>query len=247
MADNAGTFSEGSASQLVAPVWHTIAVVAILLALSALGARSHRAVGMRGRSHIVGYLTAASFEWLMVAFVWFGMRIQGKQYLQLVGKRWSSGRRLFVDLGLAAGFVIVSNIVLGVLGHFLKATPNSSLRGLFPQGAAESVVFLFLALTAGLCEEIIFRGYLQRQLAVLTNSSAAAILIQGIIFGAAHGYQGPKYMLIIGVYGCLFGLMAHWRRSVLPGMIAHFLQDGVLGLLAGLALKRMGLLVISLS
>ena len=70
------------------------------------------------------------------------------------------------------------------------------------------------------------------------RSAAAGVIIQGIIFGAAHGYQGPKYMAIIAVYGCLFGVMAYWRRSLLPGMIAHFLQDGILGLLVGLAMKR---------
>ena len=37
-------------------------------------------------------------------------------------------------------------------------------------------------------------------------------------------------MFIIAVYGCLFGLLAEWRRSLRPGMMAHFLQDSVLGL-----------------
>ena len=64
--------------------------------------------------------------------------------------------------------------------------------------------------------------------------------MQGIIFGAAHGYQGPKYMVMISVYNFLFGAMVHWRRSLLPGMAAHFLQDGALGLLLGQTLKRTG-------
>ena len=32
-------------------------------------------------------------------------------------------------------------------------------------------------------------------------------------------------MLILGVYGCLFGLLAHRTRSLRPGTIAHALQD----------------------
>jgi hypothetical protein len=36
--------------------------------------------------------------------------------------------------------------------------------------------------------------------------------------------------------------MAYWRRTLLPGMIAHFLQDGVLGLLLGHAMKQAALL-----
>jgi hypothetical protein len=39
-------------------------------------------------------------------------------------------------------------------------------------------------------------------------------------------------MLVIAVYGCLFGLLALWRRSLRPGMMTHALQDGLAGLLA---------------
>ncbi len=58
------------------------------------------------------------------------------------------------------------------------------------------------------------------------------IVVQGIAFGAAHGYQGWKFMLLIAVYGSMFGLLAHGRRSLRPGMITHFVQDGLGGLLA---------------
>jgi uncharacterized protein len=92
-------------------------------------------------------------------------------------------------------------------------------------------VHLLLVITAGLCEEVIFRGYLQRQFTALTQATIGGIVIQGIVFGASHGYQGWKYMLIITVFGIMFGLLAHWRRSLRPGIISHVLQDGVGGLL----------------
>ncbi len=94
-----------------------------------------------------------------------------------------------------------------------------------------------LALTAGIGEEILFRGYLQRQFAALTRSTATGLVLQGVAFGAAHGYQGKKYMCVIAVYGCLFGLLAYWRRSLRPGMMAHFLQDAVGGLVGRHFLK----------
>ncbi|PYX56542.1 MAG: hypothetical protein DMG73_15220 [Acidobacteria bacterium] len=71
----------------------------------------------------------------------------------------------------------------------------------------------------------------------LARSAAAGLVIQGIVFGIAHGYQGPKYMFIIAVYGCLFGLLAQWRHSLRPAMIAHFLQDGIFGIVARHFLK----------
>ncbi len=220
-------------SEPIAPLWHTAIVVVILLGFSALGARSHSALGIKGHRHIAGYVTAASFEWLTVGFIWFGMRLRGNRVWDLVGQRWSGWKRILVDLGLAIIFLVGSNILLSVLGHLLKATPNPALRGLFPRRLTETLAFVLLSLTAGICEEMIFRGYLQRQFTALTKSAMAAVIMQGIIFGAAHGYQGFKYMALISVYGCLFGAMAQWRRSLLPGMAAHFLQDGVLGLLLG--------------
>jgi hypothetical protein len=39
-------------------------------------------------------------------------------------------------------------------------------------------------------------------------------------------------MVIIAANGCLLGALAYLRRSLRPGMIAHFVQDGLVGLLA---------------
>jgi membrane protease YdiL (CAAX protease family) len=36
-------------------------------------------------------------------------------------------------------------------------------------------------------------------------------------------------MVVIAVFGWMFGALALWRRSLLPGMLAHGLQDGVSG------------------
>jgi hypothetical protein len=97
--------------------------------------------------------------------------------------------------------------------------------------------YALLTVTAGICEEIIFRGYLQRQFSVFFRSAAAGVMLQGVIFGASHGCQGPKFMVIIVVYGVLFGLLAQSRRSLRPGMFGHFLQDLIVGIAAGRFMK----------
>jgi membrane protease YdiL (CAAX protease family) len=85
-------------------------------------------------------------------------------------------------------------------------------------------------MVAGLCEELVFRGYLQRQLAVLTRSTVAGLVLQAMVFGVSHGYQGVKAVINITILGLLFGLVAQWRRSIVPGAIAHALTDIVGGL-----------------
>ena len=67
----------------------------------------------------------------------------------------------------------------------------------------------------------------------LTGSLVGAIALQAIAFGLSHGYQGWKMMSIIAIYGACFGWLAHWRRSLRPGMLGHALQDTAGGLLAG--------------
>jgi membrane protease YdiL (CAAX protease family) len=89
---------------------------------------------------------------------------------------------------------------------------------------------IFVSLSAGICEEFTTRGYLQKQLSSMLKNATAGLVAQGVIFGAAHAYQGPKQMFTIAVLGCMLGWMAQWQKSLRPGMISHFLQDVAGGL-----------------
>ena len=63
----------------------------------------------------------------------------------------------------------------------------------------------------------------------------AGILLSAAAFGAAHAYQGFRMVILIGLYGAMFGILAHWRGSVRPGIIAHAWQDSLNGVLVGLS------------
>lgn len=229
--------SSQPATRLIAPLWHTLIVLLLLFGLSASGAYSHRFSPLRSHSRALSYLMVIALEWLIVAFIWLGLRLRGMRLPELIGGRWPSAKAILRDFALALGFLLAANIVLETIALLLKAKAPPAVRNLLPHGNLQVVLYLLLALTAGICEEIIFRGYLQKQFSSLFRNTSVGLLLQGIAFGAAHGYQGRKMMLVIAVYGCLFGLLAAWRRSLRPGMMAHFLQDGVLGLLIGYAAK----------
>jgi membrane protease YdiL (CAAX protease family) len=215
----------------IAPAWHTVVLLLLTLGLSALGTRSRSLPSIhRVHGHIGGYIFVIGLEWSLTAFIWFGIRRRGIRLGELIGGSWPSLGAVLRDLGVAVLFLVVSNVVLTVLALLLRATPNRAIRSVFPNGQTEVVLYLLLAMTAGICEEIIFRGYLQRQFAALTKSKTGGLMLQSVAFGVAHGYQGQKYVLIIAVFGCLFGFLAHWRRSLRPGMAAHFLQDALIGL-----------------
>jgi CAAX protease family protein len=222
-----------SRHRTVAPVWHTLVVLLVLagFAFTSGRARSASPIGaVHGR--VAGYLIIMAFEWAVVAFIWFGLRLRGVRLADIVGGNWTRPVAVLRDLAIAIGFLLVALGVLNGLGHLLKAVPGDALRRLFPRSSMEVFLFLMVTLTAGFCEEVIFRGYLQRQFAAITSAVSGGIVLQGIVFGAAHAYQGWKFVVLIVFFGWMFGLLAHWRRSLRPGMIAHFLQDGVGGLLA---------------
>jgi hypothetical protein len=188
-----------------------------------------------------GYLVTMAFEWLMVAFIAWGARFGGASLRTLAGAFVPTWRSVVRDLGIALAFLLVVQIVLGITtaitGHFIHSDVNNVLKNLLPHTGLESAVYLFLALTAGICEEMIFRGYMQRQFTAWTGGAAVGIALQGVAFGIAHSYQGPGMVIVIAVYGCLFGVLTWWRKSLRPGMAAHFIQDAI----GGLALVRFGL------
>lgn len=216
----------------VAPLWHLLCVFLLLAAWVALSLHpSHHLFGTLP-PRLAGYLLVLIIEWFIFGFIWLGLRVQGVPFSSLFGEMSPNLRKILRDVGLALLFLIVANVVLSLLSALLRVSNhNAALQALLPHTALEIAIYLLVALTAGICEETIFRGYLQRQFTAYTKSALVGALIQGILFGLAHAYQGWKMIVVIAVYGCLFGALAVWRRSLRPGIIAHFLQDSVTGIL----------------
>ena len=210
----------------IAPAWHTISLLLFIALASATSAYSHTLspLGFR-RGPAFGYLSVILMQWVIVAFIWFGIRRRGLTLRELIGGTWPRWTSILRDVGIAIVFLIVSGMILAASAALLHATGREVAERLLPHTSTDIVFYLLLCATAGFCEEVIFRGYLQKQLSAWTGSASAGLLLQAVVFGAGHGYQGPRLMAVITVFGCLFGLLALWRRSLRPGMIAHFLQD----------------------
>jgi uncharacterized protein len=106
----------------------------------------------------------------------------------------------------------------------------SAAKNLLPQSGIELAFWIPVAFTAGFCEELLFRGYLQRQFLALTANVPASIVLQALVFGVGHLYQGWKGVVVITAYGALFGILAAMRKSLRPGMIQHGAQDALSGI-----------------
>src|SRR5262249_10550259 len=149
---------------------------------------------------------AMIFEWITVGFIWLAVRRGGFSMVDLIGGSWPRPFAILRDASIAIIFLIVASIILNILGRLLAVAPNQAIRNLIPRTNLEIAFFLMTAFTAGFCEEIIFRGYLQRQFAVVAGGAAGGIVLQSIAFGVAHLYQGLKFVVLIAVFGSMFGL-----------------------------------------
>jgi hypothetical protein len=218
----------------IAPLWHTVLVLVPLAIGSVTSAYQHglpnaNLPGMSSR--LSGYFTVVVGEWLVVLVIWLALRRRVLSIGSLISGRWQSLRAFFRDLGLGVGFMVVAIPLVAGIIHLLGGKTDSALANILPKTVFELVVWLGLSATGGFGEELIFRGYLTRQLSAWTGSRIFGLILQGVAFGLAHGYYG-KVIFAIMVHGWLLGLLAYWRKSLLPGMLAHGLQDALGGVVA---------------
>jgi membrane protease YdiL (CAAX protease family) len=225
---------------LIAPLWHTLLITALILGNSFLGSSKVGAVHDSG-SRLLLYGGTFITQLVLILLVWFGIRLRGVRMRDLIGGRWQTVEAFLLDVGIAVGFWFVAllllfglRVALGTIDlHNLQKSTDDAVRILgpiAPHTYLEAGFFVLLSVCAGLFEEIIFRGYLQRQFSALGRNAIIGIVASAAIFGLAHGYQGALMMIVIGVFGAFFGILAHFRKSLRPGMMAHAFQDSIAGI-----------------
>jgi len=102
-----------------------------------------------------------------------------------------------------------------------------------PANGLEFTHYLFLAFTAGFCEEVVFRGYFIRYFAWLFGQEsqidiALVLCLPALIFGLSHFYQGWKAVVKIVAMAVMFGVFFLLTGTIWPLVFLHALVD-VLG------------------
>ena len=106
-----------------------------------------------------------------------------------------------------------------------------------PHTRSELGWWMALSLTAGFCEEFLFRGYLIWAFQPMFGLWGAAAFSVAV-FAVAHAYQGVKGILGTGIVGSLLTLVVLISESLLPAMALHALIDIGQGLIAWLVLRQ---------
>lgn len=151
---------------------------------------------------------------------WHSSDVRG--YVQAVRAPWS-------ETLLAVLITLLSlpslRFVNGLLAESLRM-PDFLMRinaELFTAYTAEELAWLVLVVcvTPAVCEEVFFRGYVQRTLG--RRLGARSIAVVGVVFALFH--QQPLGLPVLTVLGVLFGLFYHRSGSLLPGAAAHFTNN----------------------
>jgi membrane protease YdiL (CAAX protease family) len=219
------------------PYWHTALLLLVLGVFSVLNAKSDHNLNS-GHARVRIYLVTMFYEWLLTGYVWWGLRRAGLSLRNLIGGRWRDVKDVFLDAVIALGTWFGALLVIAVaalsmhMGHSGSiADARRQIGFLAPQSGLEVVLWICLSATAGFCEEVLFRGYLQNQFSRLLGNRWIALVVVSILFGLGHGYEGAQRMLLIALLGFAFGIVSIMRKSLRPAIMAHTLQDTISGLL----------------
>jgi membrane protease YdiL (CAAX protease family) len=93
-----------------------------------------------------------------------------------------------------------------------------------PRTKGELALFLGLALTAGICEELLYRGFFFAVAAPFVTVYGA-VAASAIVFGLGHAYQGVRRMALVAAVGLFLGAFYFLTGSIVFPMILHVLID----------------------
>ena len=166
-------------------------------------------------------------------------------YLSILSLHWASAaltvamaRRSGLTLeGL--GFKLSPRQALGIVGRlvaigvalvlFRQLVPYAMQRpgwlAFFPVTPVERLFFVLAALSAGFCEELVYRGFAITGLRSRWVQVRLAIALSTVAFALIHGLGGVYAFPIFFLAGLVYASIYLRERSLVPAMIAHAFWD----------------------
>lgn len=162
-------------------------------------------------------------EWIVVlvlVVVGFGLL---KREAGFYGLRSASGRDIFAMIGVLVGTYVLTGVATALL------PVKTSMLDIQSLAAVPFSVKLALVLTAGVCEEFMFRGFAIEELTDWTGSVWLGALIAWLAFVLAHidRYGLTTGLIIPAIAGGALTLLYVWRRNLPVCMYMHAFFDGL--------------------
>jgi uncharacterized protein len=178
------------------------------------------------------YASTIAFQWFAVAVVAWRAGVHGFTASQL-GLTIHDRTRIIVAAIVGAATIAslqclnlrrVARIPVEVRGP-LQAIAERIL----PKSTVELFPYLALAITAGLCEEFLYRGFAMTILVHVGLQAWAVVLLSSVLFGLAHSYQGRGGIVMTFLIGLILGTSRFAYDSLVPAIFWHSAVDVVAG------------------
>ena len=216
----------------------TLILLAVLVTISALSEKKYRNVVLTEKMRCRDYYQTIVMLWGMALIVIVTCLIininLGDIGLRLISFNYNIWFTVVILAlsGLVIIFFIVQTIQLLTNEKAREETKKKIATGegagqILPRTKKEKRIFVLLSLTAGVCEEIVFRGFLVFLLQSVFPGIPIylIVLIASVIFGLCHFYQGWTGILKTGATGAFFLCLILATNSLILAMILHFLVD----------------------
>lgn len=176
------------------------------------------------------YASTIAFQWLLTAVIVWRVGAHGMDN-RVLGL--GVDRAIFTAV-ISAGLValvltnqLVSLRLVGRRPEELHSKLAQVALRIFPQDSLERLIFIGVVATVAICEEFIYRGFVQGLFANIFQGALAGVLISAGMFSLAHLYQGKRGLISTCVVGLIFGGARAVSGSLIPGVAAHFAVDFV--------------------
>lgn len=221
MAVLLGATALGWVLLLPLPLPARVAAVLLLVPLPALMVAQARMLSdMDSIPRTAAYLSSIGSLWALAAVVLTASVASDATWLVL---------RDTTTLVRDVAILTSAAIALLFLSRSIHDGEARILRALIPVTGRERLLFAAVALTAGVCEEIIYRGFLLHALLAASQSVPIAIAVSAGAFGIVHAYQGWRGAARAAAVGVVFATAVLQGATLTAVIIAHTLTD----LLAG--------------
>ncbi len=183
------------------------------------------------------YAATIGFQWALCGVVAWRAIARGLRAQEL---GLGSGGWVWIFCAGLFGAVLVGGLQwfnLRRIGRLDGAAPELLRKlasRLLPVTLIEYLPYSALAVTAGVCEEFIYRGFLLAALFRTGLPVWAGVVLTSALFGLAHAYQGRAGILSTGIFGVVLALGRLGFGSLVPVMMWHAGLD----LAAGIAGPR---------